>query len=347
MSLYKRIVTLMIISMPLFSCKSTPPHTHILWPAKQAKPMLEYIGSYVSTEDFERSSWETFIATIISEPEEFFFNLPFGVSGNAAGTIYVTDQKGIKLLDVRSNKFKQILDRKDVKQPSGIAVDDNGRLLVVDGKEKKLVILSPEGAILKSIGDEKTFGKPSFIAMNKNNGNLYVSDMTRHRIATFDRSGNFLFFIGKPGKEPGEFAFPQGIAVSPDNQLYVADMLNARIQIFTADGKFIRSFGYQGTDYREFEAPRALAFGPDGNLYVVDYKKALLYTFSPDGRMLLVTGDLKKSSHPLSFTSPTSIYIDDKGVIYITDLMMNRISVWQILTPEYLQVHPLEESIVR
>jgi len=337
---WKLPALLIILALLIASCKSTPPHTRILWPAKPDKPMLEFIDAYASTEDFEKNFLDTIRTEVFPEPG-VLLKLPFGISGDAADTIYVTDQEGIKSLNLSKKKFKLLIDRKEVRQPAGAAFGNNGLLYIADGKNKKVAVMSPEGEILASFGSDKLFGKPSHLTINIFNGYIYVSDIAKHRIAAFDRDGGFLFFIGKPGNGPGEFAFPQGIAVSADNELYVADMLNSRIQVFSPEGKFIRSFGRQGTDYRDFESPRDLAFGPDGNLYIVDFKKALLLTYSPDGTMLLATGNLNKSNHPLGFSAPASIHISNKGTIYITDMTNHRISVWQILTKEYLDKHPI------
>lgn len=334
------LAPLIVLLLSMTACKSTPSHTHILWPAKPAKPMLEFIDVYASSEDFDKNILDTIRAEIFPEPG-VSFKLPFGISGDTGDTVYITDQNGIKSLNLPMQEFRLIVDRKKIKQPSGIAVGSEGILYVTDVNKKRVVTLSPSGEILASFGSDKIFGKPSHIAINRKNGDIYVSDLAKHRIATFDKNGKFLFFIGKPGKEQGEFAFPQGIAVSADNQLYIADMLNSRIQIFSSEGKFIRSFGQQGTDYRDFESPRGLAFGPDGNLYIVDFKKALLLTYSPDGTMLLATGNLKKSNHPLGFSAPASIFINGKGTIFITDMTNHRISVWQILTKDYLEKHPV------
>lgn len=323
----------------LCACKATAPRTRILWPIKPYKPMLEFLDVYASSEDLEKTFLQTIVAEIFPE-KDIFFKLPFGICGDADDTLYVTDQEGIKSLNFTTQQFKLVLNRKLVKQPSGIAIGSNGRLYVADGKEKKVYIVSPEGEIIASFGSDKLLGKPSHIAINKKHGLIYVSDMERHRIATFDQEGAFLYFIGKPGKNPGEFAFPQGMAIAADDQLFVADMLNARIQVFSATGTFVRSFGQAGTDFRDFESPRDLAFGPDGNLYIIDFRKALLLTYTPDGTLLLATGNPKRSNHPLGFSAPASIYINSKGTIHITDMTNHRISVWQILTREYLDQYP-------
>jgi hypothetical protein len=53
-------------------------------------------------------------------------------------------------------------------------------------------------------------------------------------------SGSF----GKgPGAGTGEFAYPKGVAGSPNGNIYVADENNNRVQEFTANGEFVLMFG--------------------------------------------------------------------------------------------------------
>lgn len=337
---YKSVLVFSLVILLLSSCANKVKFDRILWPPKPKSPILEFIAIYASTNDFDRTELEKAVE-ILFDDEATFFKLPFGITSDKEELLFVTDQEGIKALDIKKRKSSLYLSRKEIAQPSGITAADNGNIFVVDSKMQRVVVLSPEKKIISTLGSSKIFEKPSFVCLDRISGHVYVSDMLKHRIAVFDKKGDLVNFIGKPGKGDGEFAFPQGMALSADNKLYVADMLNSRIQVFTAEGKFLRSFGQAGSDHKYFESPRDLAFGPDGNLYIVDFKKALLLTYTPDGTMLLATGNPKKTNHPLGFAAPASIHINKEGRIYITDMMNHRVSVWQIITDDYLRKNPI------
>lgn len=329
-----------IYSVLLFACHS-PHHTRILWPKLPDRPMLEFVGVYESSEDFEYSAFEKALFEYLGD-KEHLFKLPYSVVSNDGDDVYVSDAEGLKLVNQHNRTVSTIVSKNVVKQPLGLAIDTKGLLYLVDGKTKAVLKLDGKGRKLNQFGDGSLFAKPSYVAVNERLERIYVSDKEKNQISVFDMAGKLLFKIGKPGKGAGDFAFPQGVAVAPNNELYVADSLNSRIQVFTADGLFVRSFGGPGHDYREFDAPRDLAFGPDGHLYIVDFRKALLYVYTPEGKLLLVLGDYKKrTNHPLGFSAPSSIHIDKSGKIYIADILNNRISVWQILTDDYLAGHPI------
>lgn len=327
----------------LFAC-SSPTSTRIFWPRLPDKPMIEFVGLLETSEDFEYSDSEKIFYSIFNDKKNFF-KLPYGVVTNSENDIFVSDVEGLKLVSQSNKTVSSIVAKNILKQPMCLAIDSKGMIYLADGKTKTVYQLNGQGKILKQFGADDLFGRPSFIAVNERLERIYVSDKEKNSIVVFDMSGKLIFRIGKPGNESGEFAFPQGVAIAPNNDLYVADALNSRIQVFTADGAFVRSFGYQGRDYWEFDAPRDLAFGPDGNLYVVDFRKALLYVYAPEGQLLLVLGDHKKrTNHPLGFSSPSSIHIDKSGKVYIADMLNHRISVWQILTDEYLSTHPIPKN---
>lgn len=67
-------------------------------------------------------------------------------------------------------------------------------------------------------------------------GDVYVNDLSNHRIQKFNSNGDFILLRGGFGGEDGLFNAPQGIAVDsalPTNNVYVADTNNNRIQKFT------------------------------------------------------------------------------------------------------------------
>ncbi len=73
---------------------------------------------------------------------------------------------------------------------------------------------------------------PTGIAIDANRGLVYVSDSVSHHISVFTSKGQFVSTFGKRGSEPGEFNYPNGLAVSADGILYVCDTKNNRVQCF-------------------------------------------------------------------------------------------------------------------
>ncbi len=62
-------------------------------------------------------------------------------------------------------------------------------------------------------------------------GRLWISDAHLEQIAIYSPDGIFLTALGGPGRGPGTFSFPAGLAAHPDGRVAVVDSLNRRVQI--------------------------------------------------------------------------------------------------------------------
>jgi sugar lactone lactonase YvrE len=191
-------------------------------------------------------------------------------------------------------------------------------------------------------------------------GNTYISssyncifrlDANRNlsRVAGNCRGG----FSGDGGNAlNAELNNPQGIALDAAGNLYIADQGNQRIRLVTPSG-IISTFagngkaGYSGDDVpaigTELNNPQGVVVDPSGNVYIADsgnYRIRLvnlagtITTFAGTG----APGSLGDGSPAAlaTFTSPTSLTLDSKGDLYITDTGAN---VVRMVNPSGTIVH--------
>lgn len=83
------------------------------------------------------------------------------------------------------------------------------------------------------------FSQPARIAFDTAD-NVYIDDMSNHRIQKFTVSGGFLNTWGSEGvtsppSDPGPFLSPLGVAVDSQDYLYVADRMIHRVQVMDPD----------------------------------------------------------------------------------------------------------------
>ena len=78
---------------------------------------------------------------------------------------------------------------------------------------------------------------PKGMAVSKD-GELFVCS-SDHSIYVLDIFGAFKRSFGSKGNEPGQFIFPQFVAISANNEVFISD--NMRVQVFLTDGTFIRT----------------------------------------------------------------------------------------------------------
>jgi hypothetical protein len=91
---------------------------------------------------------------------------------------------------------------------------------------------------------------PSGIAVNQDNGKVYVADFEKEVVDVYDSAGNFLFDFGEPGTGAGQLGGAGGVAIDPSTgDVYVGEAIgpssiaNERVSKFTANGEFILMFG--------------------------------------------------------------------------------------------------------
>ncbi|NLM40252.1 MAG: hypothetical protein GX205_09365 [Firmicutes bacterium] len=174
---------------------------------------------------------------------------------------------------------------------------------------------------------------------------LWVADTGNNRVVQFDSEFNFVSVIGD-SRGDGRLNRPRGVFVDRQGYVYVADTGNNRIAVFTRSGEFVRDYRRPdspvfGADYRF--APISVVVDHRGSLFVATeggYRG--LVNLSSEGKFLGFFGgnaagfDLLWVLKQLFFTeeqlrqearrlptSPSSVAVDTKGMIYTTTTATN------------------------
>lgn len=151
-----------------------------------------------------------------------------------------------------------------LREPWAIAGLADGRLLVVDKGNRRLVLFRTDGS-LDSIWDDGRLVEP-FDATVADDGVVYVLDSSRSRIDVYDPSGRRQRTLG----EGVGLYSPRGIAVAADHKLYVADTGANRVLVMSPDGDVLRQIGRQGTELVQFDQPGSVLVDGSGNILVLD-----------------------------------------------------------------------------
>ncbi|HXX49025.1 MAG TPA: thrombospondin type 3 repeat-containing protein, partial [Myxococcota bacterium] len=113
----------------------------------------------------------------------------------------------------------------------------------------KLYVVSAQGETVKrfdgTLALEETFGSPgtgdgqfdfdpqSGIAARASDGHFFVADTRNNRVQELGADGSFMAKRGSYGSDPGQFALPEDVALSPAGDvLYVANTYDHRIDMF-------------------------------------------------------------------------------------------------------------------
>lgn len=186
--------------------------------------------------------------------------------------------------------------------------------------------------------------RPSDIAIDPTNGDVYVSDgYGNRRIVVFDREGHFLRQWGRQGTLEENDAGVGGafldvvhsIVMDKDGLLYVGDRLGARFQVFDKMGNFKRNIlvptktgrltGTGSAVWMEFSRDpdqkfMYVATGADSEMRIYD---------RVSGQLISSFG--RPGAQPTEIGSAHTFAVDSKGDIILGDNFGRRIQMWRLV----------------
>lgn len=209
--------------------------------------------------------------------------LPEDVALSPDGSIYVADTGNNRIQTYTPDgKYKgripveqesRIPPKGGLDSPSGVALDSEGNVYVVNRGSSRVMKFNAQGYLLKEWAEvgsaQGRLVRPSRIAIGAG-GTLWVTDTGNHRVQVFSPEGRYLFHFGKAGSSPGELKSPIGIALDGNGNAYIADSGNRRIQKFDSRGNPLTSIMDQSLLKTGFIYPNGLAIDKGGNLYIAD-----------------------------------------------------------------------------
>lgn len=113
---------------------------------------------------------------------------------------------------------------------------------------------------------------------------IIVADTNNHRIQVFEKSGEFKYQFGIPGREEGQLWYPRKVAVMrASGKFVVCDRGNerSRMQIFTRNGHFIKKIAI-----RYIDIVAGLAITQHGHIVAVDSVSPTVFCISEAGDLI-------------------------------------------------------------
>ena len=239
------------------------------------------------------------------------FNLPFGVTVDQDGNVYVADQGNHTLRKVT---------------PAGVTTTLAGTAGVTGSAD--------------GVGEAARFDAPAGVTVDQD-GNVYVADQNNHVIRTITPAGATATLAGTAGLAgaadgtgaAARFNSPAGVAVDGDGNLYVADMNNSVLRKITRAGVVTTLAGAPGltggTDgagaQARFDRPSGVAVDRAGITYVADTENFTIrkITAAGDTVTLAGTAELPGAADGVGpaarFSDPGGVAVDGAGNVYVAD----------------------------
>lgn len=244
--------------------------------------------------------------------------------------LYIVDMTArIQVFDLDGNYLRYWQTPTHAKgRPSGLSFDRQGRLLVADTHYFRVLVYSPQGELLDTLGGRngQQGGEFGFVtdAVQDSQGNFFISEYGEFdRVQKLAPDGTFILQWGGHGEKPGQFLRPQSLAIDGHGRIWVADACNHRVQVFDSNGELLFLWGREGTAPGELRYPYDLALDPQGNVYVSEFGNHRVQKFTSDGTSLGCWGSFGRQAGELN--TPWALVLDDLGRVHVLDTLNHRV----------------------
>ena len=246
-------------------------------------------------------------------------------------------------------------------QPTGVAVNSMGEVVVVGGGEGDVIIFDKQGKRLGSVQHKLQCSRG--VAVDGID-NIYCIDFHSNKIMRCNRKGGRVKVhkvkqVQGPGHwgvavvgdevmvcERGnggtimvydrELKYARKISgngmgefydLSPDSHgnLYVTDRVNSFIRVFNSDGRLLRSFGCAINGVKKLSGPCGVCVAGQ-YVYVTDVCYDNVFMFTTEGAYVTSFGH--RGSEEGSFIYPCGVYVDKDGFVYVTDHSNDRVQIF-------------------
>ncbi len=214
-------------------------------------------------------------------------------------------------------------------EPRSIAVNNDGEILIVDGRTNRLDLLDFRGRLLNSIALNQLLQDSSLSLVLSavtidENGNFYVivsGDIVL--VLVLDRNLNLFRQIGEQGNLPEQLNTPSAIGIS-SGRVYIGELRGLpTVKVFDTLGQFQFGFGEHDIQPEDLSLPSGIAF-LDGPLtgpatLVVDALRHAIKLFDKDGKYISTIGGfgflpgLLQYPSGLSSDGGSTFYVVEKG----------------------------------
>ena len=239
------------------------------------------------------------------------------------GTVYVADS-GNHRVRIFDNKGTYKADlggpnsKKPLVYPYGIALLDNGRVIVADLGAGALYEYTVRGEYVKAwLNAGKNF-QPAGISVGTDQY-IYVTDLAGKQVLVFDQAGKLVKKI-KPLIT--KLDVPLGIIANEDGSVWVADGGNYNVKLLNSNYQVKNVF--DGGPKNALSTAKGLAVDKQGRIYVADTMSNLVRVFDKQGNDLFSVGKDQQTNLSL----PNGLSIDSANRIYIANQGSNQIQVW-------------------
>jgi hypothetical protein len=270
------------------------------------------------------------LLSIYADDKAAGFSVPEGVACGANGRVVVGDTGNNRLVTFTfSDKAATalgVIQLPQLSAPSRVRLTAHGEILVLDGREHRIVRLSASGEFKSVVAFAGAPAPSSTIVKSfaiDSADTLYVLDVFSERVLVVDAQDKFQRSL----PFPDGFGFAADVAVDDNGAVLLFDATQRRLYIAERDAKV---FARVGGDLSETIAtlPSYLATSK-GTIFVVEGPGSRIVSLRRDGTFM--SRALAAGQDDGALSQPSQLCINDKDEVFVADRDNSRIQVFQLI----------------
>jgi len=270
------------------------------------------------------------------------FNVPYGVSVDAAGNLYIADleNRRVRKVDAVTGVIATVAGdgapgysgdgglatAAQLNQPSSVAIDGAGNLYIADPSNNAVRRVDAATGIIRTVAGT---GVPGFsgdggpaagaqlqvpfgVAVD-GIGNVFISDTFNERIRVIDADfGTISTVVNGALSGPVRFFNARGVAVDSTGNLFISDLDGEQVLKLDATTATLGQI-------LSLPQPLAVSLDAGGNPYVATDGGTITKLDLADGRQTVIAGGAT------GFNEPSGVAVDGSGAVFVAEASHNRI----------------------
>ena len=214
----------------------------------------------------------------------------------------------------------------ELSSPIRIQINSKGEIFALDGKKRRIVRLTPEGAFKGYVDPEGLPSPSSFVPRSfkiDRNDNIYILDIFSARVIVLSPDGKYQ----KQIPFPKDYGFFSDLAVDPRGNILLIDSVNAAVSSAAKDSNSFSPLTKSLREYLNF--PTSITTDNRGTIYIVDENGSGIVILGQDGSYQGRQLSMGWNEGFLYF--PSQMCLNDKGEAFIADQGNSRVQMFTLV----------------
>jgi hypothetical protein len=255
---------------------------------------------------------------------------PEGVACNEKSLLVVGDTGNDRLVrysfQEKSLKVGTEIKIPQLSNPIRIQINSKGEIFALDGKRRRVVKLTPEGAFKGYVDPEGVPSPSTYVPRSfeiDRNNSIYILDIFSARVLVLNSEGKYQ----KQFPFPKDYGFFSDLCVDSKGTLFLIDCVKA--MVFSA-AKDSNSFSPLTKSLREYlDFPTSITTDNRGTIFIVDQNGSGIVLLGADGSF--VGRQLTMGWNEGLLYYPSQMCINEKGEVFVADRGNSRVQIFTLI----------------